>query len=62
MCNKIYDDVTHFVVCGYIKTEKCKYLEKEKLSFLQIPYLKSIFLEEMTFDKESLQTNDLQYK
>ena len=36
MCNKISDDATHFVVCGYIKTEKCKYLEKEKLFFLQI--------------------------
>ena len=36
MCSNAYDDVTDFEVCAFIKTQKSKQLENERLFFLPI--------------------------
>lgn len=36
MCSNVYDEVTYFEVCGFIKNTKNKYLKKDMLLFFQI--------------------------
>ena len=36
MCSNAFDDFTDFEVSGFTKTQISKYLENEKLLFLQI--------------------------